>query len=250
MKTKHSAGSTVSSLRSLSSREGQLSIESASSPASHPQPLAALADNGVPANPNRMRDNLKITVMGSKAVGKSELVKQYAYGHTHFRFSPGDRISGTKLVQLSNGDDYMLSVNDTFSVHMDTPIAAHQIGQADGVMLVFAPTSSESIDTVINVFNFIAYQFRDTKGRKTLPVVIVANKVDLELPEEQFANLQRGATFAKERGIPYFETSALTEQGIDDAFTGMAERIVASRKEMQKEPDDLFKKLKRKLQGK
>ncbi|KAF4538807.1 Ras GTPAse [Lasiodiplodia theobromae] len=250
MKSKHSAGSTVSSIRSLSSRDGQLSIESVSSPSSQPQSSSAPLDNGAPANPNRMRDNFKITVMGSKGVGKSELVRKYAYGHTHFRFSPGDRISGSKLVKLSNGDDYMLSVNDTFSVHMDTPIAAHQIGQADGVMLVFAPTSRESIDTVINVFNFIAAQFRDAKGRKTLPVVFVANKIDLELPDEQFANLQRGANFAKERGIPYFETSALTEKGIDDAFRGVAERIVAAKKEKQKEPDDLFTKLKRKLQGK
>lgn len=76
MKSKHSAGSTVSSIRSLSSRDGQLSIESVSSPSSQPQSSSAPLDNGAPANPNRMRDNFKITVMGSKGVGKSELVRK------------------------------------------------------------------------------------------------------------------------------------------------------------------------------
>lgn len=174
---------------------------------------------------------------------------QYAYGHTHFRFSPGDRISGSKLVKLSNNDDYMLSINDTFSVHMDTPIAVHQIGHADGVMLVFSPTSANSLDTVINVFNFIVKHFKDPKGRKTLPVVIVANQADrdLSLPERQV--LQRGTQFANERGAQFFETSALTEVGIDDAFRGMAERIVTLKSE-KKKSEDMFTKWRRKLQGK
>ncbi|EKG11073.1 Ras GTPase [Macrophomina phaseolina MS6] len=247
--SKNQPGSTVSSIRSLSSRDGQVSIDSVSSPSSAPQPSQAPLDNGLPANPNRMRDNFKITVMGDTGVGKSELVKKYAYGHTHFRFHPGDRISGSKAVKLSNNDDYMLSVNDTFSVHMDTPIAVHQISQADGVMLVYSPTSRESVETVINVFNFICNHFKDPKGRKTMPVVIVANKVDLELPQAERANLAKGADFARQRGAPYFETSALNEQGIDDAFIGLAERILAAKSE-KKEADDVFSKLKRKLQGK
>ncbi|KAL1626351.1 hypothetical protein SLS56_006935 [Neofusicoccum ribis] len=249
MKKPTKPGSTVSSIRSLSSRDGQRSIDSVSSPSLATQPSLAPLDNGMPANPNRMRDNFKITVMGDTGVGKSELVKKLCYGHTHFRFSPGDRISGSKLVKLSNNDDYMLSINDTFSVHMDTPIAVHQIGQADGVMLVFSPAQRESVDTVINVFNFIANHFKDPKGRKTLPVCIVANQIDLALPEAERANLSRGAAFAKERGCGYFETSALNDQGLDDAFRGLAERIVSSKAE-KKEPDDVFTKLKRKLQGK
>lgn len=74
--SKNMPGSAVSSIRSLSSRDGQVSIDSVSSPSIAPHASSAPLDNGLPANPNRMRDNFKITVMGDTGVGKSELVKK------------------------------------------------------------------------------------------------------------------------------------------------------------------------------
>lgn len=72
------SNSAVSSIRSLPSRDGQLSIDSVSSPSLNalPSSPSAAQDNGPPANPSRIRDNFKITIMGDKGVGKSEMVKK------------------------------------------------------------------------------------------------------------------------------------------------------------------------------
>ena len=64
-------------------------------------------------------------------------------------------------------------------------------------------------------------------------VMLVANKVDL-LAEQRVVSSEMGARLAAEiggsgggMGCPYFETSALTGSGVEEAFTSIAEHIAS-----------------------
>src|SRR5581483_3058403 len=56
------------------------------------------------------------------------------------------------------------------------------------------------------------------------PMLVVASKMDAAQDPERVASL-RG--IAKERGLPYFEISSATGQGVDALKFAMAERVVA-----------------------
>ena len=55
------------------------------------------------------------------------------------------------------------------------------------------------------------------------PFIILANKVDLE--EERKISHEEGKAFADKLNIPYFETSAKTGEGLQEAFQFLFEKV-------------------------
>ena len=60
------------------------------------------------------------------------------------------------------------------------------------------------------------------------PFIILANKVDLE--EERKISHEEGKAFADKLKIPYFETSAKTGQGLQEAFQCLFESVYKTTK--------------------
>lgn len=58
------------------------------------------------------------------------------------------------------------------------------------------------------------------------PQAIVGNKADLP-PAARAVSRDEGAALAREYGVPFFEASAKTGAGVDDAFTHVAREVVA-----------------------
>ena len=56
-------------------------------------------------------------------------------------------------------------------------------------------------------------------------MIILGNKVDIK---ERVIKSQEAKEFAKEKNLPYFETSSMTMQNINEAFESMVKMILES----------------------
>jgi len=109
----------------------------------------------------------------------------------------------------------------------------------EGFILVYSITSRGSFDEIAG--------FRDqilrVKDRDRMPMVLVANKSDLE-SERQVATSE-GNDLAKSFGCQFFETSAKARVNVDECFFGLVRAIRIERNGGVKEKKS--KKGKRKL---
>uniref|UniRef100_A0A6B2LK98 Uncharacterized protein n=1 Tax=Arcella intermedia TaxID=1963864 RepID=A0A6B2LK98_9EUKA len=74
----------------------------------------------------------------------------------------------------------------------------------EGFLLGYSVTSKVSFQDINNFYQ----QILRVKGTDWFPAVLVGNKCDLEKSREVSKN--EGIQWAKEKGIPFFETSAKT----------------------------------------
>ena len=56
-------------------------------------------------------------------------------------------------------------------------------------------------------------------------MIILGNKVDIK---ERVIKSEEGIKFAKDRDLPYYETSSLTMQNINKAFENMIKMVLES----------------------
>ena len=63
--------------------------------------------------------------------------------------------------------------------------------------------------------------------KEKIGLILLANKVDSETRE---VNTEEGNNLAKEFGINFFETSALNNYNLDEAFSCMVEEIAGKKK--------------------
>jgi small GTP-binding protein len=89
---------------------------------------------------------------------------------------------------------------------------------ADGMILVFDVTRSSTFSNVKNWYN-TTIKF----GLSAIPRVLVGNKTDLK--DERKIILPMANHLSEELNAPYFETSALTGDGVDDIFEKIANLV-------------------------
>lgn len=152
--------------------------------------------------------------MGDGAVGKTSLVLRY----TQNTFSPEYKQSLGASFAVQDLDiqrqHVKLVIWDIAGQPSFQQVRRHYYSGAHGALLVFDVTKPETFMTLHNWFN----DFRRVVPRGE--IVLVGNKVDLEenriVPQEAAHMLQRWWN------LPYFETSAATATGVQDAFLLLA----------------------------
>ncbi|KAF7730293.1 Ras GTPase [Apophysomyces ossiformis] len=82
----------------------------------------------------------------------------------------------------------------------------------EGFLLVYSITSRVSFDELRQFHQ----QIQRVKDRDTFPMVLVANKSDLE--SERQVSTQEGRDLAKSFSCPWIETSAKQRYNVDEAF--------------------------------
>lgn len=97
-----------------------------------------------------------------------------------------------------------------------------QIRNCLAIMLVYAVDDRELFDGLEDLYTRIV-QLRNKLELPELPLVIVGNKLDLDVRQVLAAE---GAGLATKLGcLGFFEVSAKTGDGIDDAFTPLVARL-------------------------
>jgi GTPase KRas protein len=89
----------------------------------------------------------------------------------------------------------------------------------EGFLCVYAMNSRSSYEEIHQFYK----QILRVKDRDTFPIILVANKCDLE--GERQVSAQEGKELAKTIGCKYIETSAKSKYNVEEAFHSLVREI-------------------------
>ena len=98
-------------------------------------------------------------------------------------------------------------------------LVLNAIKNTQGIFLVYDITEPKSFADLNNWIGRV----KECKSISDFPFIIIANKIDLE--DKRKVETDEGKKFAAENHLPYFETSAITGQGVNDARISLIHRV-------------------------
>jgi len=192
-----------------------------------PAPSATSAPAGAPAGPRPAGTRalrVKVMSLGSGAVGKSTLIKRYCEGRFVQKYIPTIGIDyGVKPVAF-DGHDLKVNFFDTSGGEefADIRTEFYAMGQTNGVLLVYDVTNKKSfldIESWIEEANRmkcpVSRSHKSGGGNTPPAAVLLANKADLG---KRAVSRADGEDLAYKHGLRYFETSASTGEGVNEAL--------------------------------
>ncbi|GAA5948728.1 hypothetical protein JCM21900_005275 [Sporobolomyces salmonicolor] len=177
----------------------------------------------------------KLVVVGGGGVGKSALTIQFIQSHFVDEYDP--TIVSRPLPPLFvAADSYrkqcmideevaLLDVLDTAGQEEYSAMREQYMRTGEGFLLVYSITSRNSFDE-IGTFH---QQILRVKDKDYFPVIVVANKCDLEY--ERQVGSHEGRDLAQHFGCRFIETSAKQRLNVDEAFYNLVREIRKYNKE-------------------
>ncbi|MHA2295228.1 MAG: Rab family GTPase [Candidatus Hodarchaeales archaeon] len=174
---------------------------------------------------------LKIALIGDGAVGKTSLRERYIGGtfQPTYMMTIGADFASYKSVV--SGKQLTSQIWDLAGQPRFESVRSLYYRGTMGVLLVFDVSRSETLQ---NVPTWIDECFKNT-GVGAIPVVLLANKIDLRDVDPLALTHEQGKKVAEEvskqtlqKGYEcqYLETSAKTGENVEEAFNKLAEIII------------------------
>jgi Ras-related protein Ral-A len=160
----------------------------------------------------------KVIMVGSGGVGKSAITLQFMYDEFVEDYEPTKADSYRKKVVL-DGKEVSVDILDTAGQEDYAAIRDNYFRTGEGFMCVFSLTDADSFTALEELKDQI---FR-VKSMLKIPLILVANKVDLEAQRKVSDSVVQEK--AKLWGVPYIETSARTKFNVDKAFYELLREI-------------------------
>jgi Ras-related protein Rab-8A len=164
----------------------------------------------------------KILTIGESGVGKTCIAQRFVkdkFNKNHLATIGVDYFD--KKLHINN-KDIRLKIWDTAGQERFKTLTAQYYKGADGILLVYDVTDEESYEKI-----------RDWMGQITLNtkkddigLVLLGNKCDIQ---QRKVTKGMGDKLGEELKIKYFETSALSGQGINESFEELARIIMKKR---------------------
>lgn len=164
----------------------------------------------------------KLVLIGDSGVGKSCLLLRFA--DDNFTDSYISTIGVDFRFRTITIDDKIvkLQIWDTAGQERFRTITSAYYRGADGIIMVYDVTSSESFDHVEEWLSEV-----DRYANENTSKLLVGNKADLI--EEKQVTKETAQTFADKLSIPFLETSAKTATNVDNAFLTMAKELIKTK---------------------
>jgi small GTP-binding protein len=160
----------------------------------------------------------KIVVFGAGAVGKSALTIQFVQGYFITDYDPTIEDS-YKRVLMVDTENVQLDILDTAGQDDFAPMRTSYMRQGKGFIIVYAINDRVSFEEA-EVFHRNLVR---TKGTSAIPVVLCGNKCDLE--EQRVVSKTEGAELATKLNATFFETSALANINLENAFKTLVKAV-------------------------
>ena len=157
---------------------------------------------------------IKVVMIGSTRVGKTTLVTRW----TEDRFEQNHNATvgaAFKIVslELSDGVTRDMHIWDTAGQDTFKTTTSIYCRGAKAAMVVFDITDKQSFDDVPGWLQTLS-------DKVEVPFILVGNKADLA--DQRAVTFDEASAFANSHNVPYFETSAVTNYNIDEAFNELA----------------------------
>lgn len=163
----------------------------------------------------------RIAIMGYRSVGKSSLAIQYTQGQFVDSYEPTIENTFNKIVNV-RGNDYELFLVDTAGQDEYTIFPTEYSVDVNGYILVYSIDSQHSF----NVCKTIHEKLIDLVGQRSVPIVLVGNKTDLQM--ERRVTQEEGRNLAEQMRAVFLETSAKENQNVEDIFTRVLSQMERS----------------------
>ncbi|KAI9105864.1 ras-like protein 1 [Phlyctochytrium arcticum] len=160
----------------------------------------------------------KLVVVGGGGVGKSALTIQFIQSHFVDEYDPTIEDSYRKQCVVDD-EEALLDVLDTAGQEEYSAMREQYMRTGEGFLCVYSITSRNSFEEISTFYQ----QILRVKDRDYYPIIIVANKCDLE--NERVVSTQAGRDLARSFGCKFVETSAKQKINVDEAFFSLVREI-------------------------
>ncbi|XP_070546754.1 uncharacterized protein [Ptychodera flava] len=161
----------------------------------------------------------KVVVLGSQGVGKTSVVLRYVSNHFSQQVTP--TIGASFFTIKMNIDEHRVKLQlwDTAGQERFRSMAPMYYRKANAALLVYDITAP---DTFTAIKSWVEELQRNVDDK--IVICVLANKSDLV--EHRKVTTEEGRSYANNIGALFFETSALTNQGLQDAFIHVCKNLI------------------------
>ncbi|KAF9105122.1 Ras GTPase [Mortierella sp. AM989] len=179
--------------------------------------------------PNQLMREYRLVVVGGGGVGKSALTIQFIQSHFVDEYDPTIEDSYRKQCVIDE-EVALLDVLDTAGQEEYSAMREQYMRTGEGFLLVFSITSRNSFEEISTFYQ----QILRVKDKDFFPIILVANKCDLE--HERQVSTHEGRELAKQFNSRLIETSAKQRINVDEAFYNLVREIRRFNKEEYSQP--------------
>ena len=168
-------------------------------------------------------DKCQLLIIGNSIVGKTSILTKYtskSYTESYVAtvgldFFTKDETIDNKIIRIK--------IWDTAGQERYKAITKCFFQRAQGIIIVFDVTNKRSFDDLKMWIDSIKSQSKLTEDLENMPIILIGNKIDLP---KRVIDKETALNFAKEQNLEYYETSAKTGEGIDNAIKELVKKVM------------------------
>ena len=165
---------------------------------------------------------IQLLVIGDSSVGKTSLITRYTNGTFKEEYLATVGLDYYSKVEAINNQTINIKLWDTAGQERYKALTQNYFRNAEGVLLTFDVTNTDSFN---NLKDWIGSIKTNMESKNIfLPLIIVGNKIDMEDARE--INKEDAEKFVSDNSYKYFETSAKTGEGVDDAIRDLVNQVL------------------------
>ena len=176
----------------------------------------------------------QILLIGDSSVGKTSLIQRYANGIFKEEYLATVGLDFYTKQEAINNINVLVRLWDTAGQERFKSLTPNYFKNAEGVIITYDITSSQSFENL----KFWINSIKTNLGEKNIiiPIIIVGNKLDME--DMRDITREEAEKFAKENKYKYFETSAKTGEGVDDAIRDLVNQVLEKSEQFGEERNE------------
>lgn len=164
-------------------------------------------------------------------MGKTAILSKYVKGV--FPVAPTPTIAiefASKIIQIKEGGYIKAQIWDSAGQERYKAIVAGHYRRAAGALIVYDVTKKSTFEHITNWLKNI-----NEMAEKNCITYLIGNKIDLldSNNNSREVSVEEAQKYAKENGLKYYETSALTSVRINDCFEDLLQEIYNERRKIK-----------------
>lgn len=134
----------------------------------------------------------KVAVLGARNVGKTSLTVRFVESHFVESYYPTIENEFTKIIRFRK-HNYTLEILDTAGQDEFSLLNMQSLIGVKGIVLCYSVTNRNSFEMISVIWDKLV----DQLGKDNLPVVVVANKIDMRTGQSHCVTKEEGERLAK-----------------------------------------------------